>query len=277
MSLTCPKSVKVFAIKSDSNGEKVLGYLFYYQKVDEFYVELPSYADEWETPLLLSSFAKRQQYTVNRYWSRIWVQQRIIPPDRQNINSILRDNGLKTYDEFALLALAEGRCAQDDCYIEPMEEIDLPQEILDRFSIRVEEAVPLAEGQMLVFFRNGAARRCDMRQLCTDRRFVPILQNARLFSTVQVQTDGYGITWGENLDVGADQLYREGMDIPLSIHDFQSYASSCITDTAGACKLLNCSRQNISDLVKRGKLHPLHTTSAGNLFLLSELRQRLWM
>ena len=153
----------------------------------------------------------------------------------------------------------------------------LPQEILDRFSIRIEEAVPLDDGQMLIFFRNGAARKCDMRQLCTDRRFAPILQNARLFSAVQVQTDGYGITWGENLDVGADQLYREGMGIPLSIHDFQSYASSCITDTAGACKLLNCSRQNISDLVKRGKLHPLHTSSAGNLFLLSELRQRLWV
>ena len=103
MSLTCSKSVKIFAIKSDSTGEKVLGYLFYYQKVDEFYVELPSYADEWETPLLLSSFAKRQQYTVSQYWSRIWVQQRIVPLDRQNINSILRDNGLKTYDEFALL------------------------------------------------------------------------------------------------------------------------------------------------------------------------------
>lgn len=269
--------MKLFAIKSDSTGEKVLGYLLYYEKVNQFYIELPDEADEWETPLLLSSFVKRGQRTMNSYWSRAWVQQRIIPPDRQNIGSILKANGLKTYDVFALLTLAEGRCAQDDCYIEPMEEGELPQEILDRFSIRVEEAVPLDDGQMLIFFRNGAARKCDIRKLCSDRRFAPILQNARLFSAVQVQTDGYGVTWGENLDVGADQLYREGVAIPLSIHDFQSYAAYCITDTAGACKLLNCSRQNISDLVKRGKLHPLHSSAAGNLFLLSELRQRLWM
>lgn len=268
--------MKIFAIKSDSTGEKVLGYLLYYEKADRFYIELPDEADEWDTPLLLSSFVKRGKRTVNSYWSRAWVQQRIIPPDRQNIGGILKDNGLETYDEFALLTLAEGRCAQDDCYIEPIEEHNLPKEITDRFMIRVEEVVPLDGTQLLVFFRNGEARKCEMVQLCTDRRFAPILKNAGLFSGVQIQTDGYGVTWGDNLDVGADQLYKEGTDVPLSIHDFQSYAAFCITDTAGACSILNCSRQNISDLVKRGKLHPIRSSAAGNLFLLSELRQRLW-
>ena len=93
---------------------------------------------------------------------------------------------------------------------------------------------------------------------------------------MQIQTDGYGITWGENLDIDAEHLYREGTDVPLSIRDFHSYAACCVTDTAGACKLLQCSRQNISDLVKRGKLHPLHASAAGNLFLMSELCKRLW-
>lgn len=268
--------MKLFAIKSDSTGDKVLGYLLYYEKPEQFYIELPDDTDEWETPLLLSSFIKRGQRTVNSYWSRAWVQQRIVPPDRQNIGAILKENGLEKYDEFALLILAEGRCAQDDCYIEPMEETELPQRILDRFSIRVEEAVPLDDGQMLVFFRNGEARKCNIKKLCSERRFTPILQSTKLFPAVQIQTDGYGITWGEDLDIDAERLYREGTDVPLSIRDFQSYASHCVTDTAGACKLLQCSRQNISDLVKRGKLHPLHASAAGALFLLSELRQRLW-
>ena len=42
------------------------------------------------------------------------MQQRIVPTDRQNLGEILRDNGLKEYDEFELLMLATGRCAQDD-------------------------------------------------------------------------------------------------------------------------------------------------------------------
>lgn len=92
------------------------------------------------------------------------------------------------------------------------------------------------------------------------------------FNANNLVSIAYGITWGENLDINAERLYREGTEI----HDFQSYTSHCVTDTAGACKLLWCSRQNISDLVKRGKLHPLHASAAGALFLLSELRQRLW-
>ena len=268
--------MKIFAIKSDHTGSKVLGYLLYYEKTKQFYIELLDQADEWETPLLLSSFVKRGQKTVNSYWSLVWVRQRIIPTDRQNLGSILRENGLSEYDEYSLLELAEGRCAQDDCYIEPMEERCLPAEILNRFQIRVEEAVPLADRYLLVFFRNGSARKCNMQAVCTEPRFASILLREELFSAVSVQTDGYGITWGENLEIDANRLWQEGTEVPLSLADFQNYAAYCVTDTSGACRLLNCSRQNISDLVRRGKLHPIRSSSAGALFLMSELRQRLW-
>lgn len=268
--------MKIFAIKSDSLGERTLGYLLYYEKADRFYIELPDAADEWDTPMLLSSFVKRGRQTVDSYWSRQWVQQRIVPADRQNIGSILRDNGLDRYDEMALLELSEGRCAQDDYYIVSIRKEALPEEVLRRFDFRVEEAVPLEGSQLMVFFRDGTVRRCDMKSLCTDLRFARILQYAVLFSAVAVQTDGFGVTWGENLDVAAEILYREGEVIPLSLNDFRQFASFCVTDTAGACKALECSRQNISDLVKRGKLHPLRSSGAGALFWKSDLRKRMW-
>lgn len=44
----------------------------------------------------------------------MWVRQRIVPPDRQNIGQILKANGLEEYDEFSLLMFGSGRCAQDD-------------------------------------------------------------------------------------------------------------------------------------------------------------------
>ena len=268
--------MKIFAVKSDSTGNKVLAYLLYYEKTDQFYIELPENADEWDTPLLLSSFVRQGQQTVNSYWSREWVRQRIIPADRQNLGSILKESGLEKYDEYKLLTLAEGRCAQDDCYIEPVAEKDLPEEITDRFVFRVEEVVPSEDRHLLVFFRNGSARKCNMRILCTETRFAPILQREELFSAVCVQTDGYGVTWGENLDVSADCLWRNGTQLPLSLRDFQNYAAYCVTDTAGACRILNCSRQNISDLVRRGKLHPIQASSSGTLFLIRELQRRLW-
>ena len=97
--------MRIFAIRDDDLKGKVVAYLLYYEVPKAFYIELPEGADEWETPLLLSSFVKRRQHTVNSYWSREWVRQRIVPQDRQNIGQVLKENGLKCYDEFDLLML----------------------------------------------------------------------------------------------------------------------------------------------------------------------------
>jgi hypothetical protein len=130
--------MKIFAIRNETDKEqKDLGYLLYYEAEKQFYIELPENADPWETPLILSSFAERGQLTVNSYWSKQWVQQRIVPPDRQNIGQVLKDNGLDEYDEYKLLILAMGRCAQDDYYLSPMDEVDLPDEVKNRFSKHV--------------------------------------------------------------------------------------------------------------------------------------------
>lgn len=114
--------MKLFAIRDETDSSlRDLAYLIYYEKAKRFYIELPDDADPWETPLLLSSFLKRGERTINAYWSKVWVQQRIVPQDRQNLGSILKENKLKDYDEFALLTLADGRCAQDDYYLAPIE------------------------------------------------------------------------------------------------------------------------------------------------------------
>lgn len=125
--------MKIFAIRDESADEqKDLAYLFYYEHEKKFYIELPQGVDPWEMPLLLDSFVKQNETTVNSYWSKMWVQQRIIPAERQNIVEILRDNQLEEYDEYELLMLAMGRCAQDEYYLVPMEEKNLPEDIRQR-------------------------------------------------------------------------------------------------------------------------------------------------
>lgn len=52
--------MKIFAIRVETDQQhKDLAYLVYYEKAKQFYIELPENADPWETPLLLSSLAKR--------------------------------------------------------------------------------------------------------------------------------------------------------------------------------------------------------------------------
>ena len=96
--------MRIFAIKDETMPkEQILGYLIYYENAKSFYIELPDDADPWDLPPILSSFMKRGKHSVNSYWSRLWVEQRIIPQERQNIGQILRDNGLETYDPFSFL------------------------------------------------------------------------------------------------------------------------------------------------------------------------------
>ena len=119
--------MRIFAIKDDTMPQDaVLGYLIYHEPSKSFYIELPDGADSWDMPLILSSFADRGEYSIDSAWSRRFVQQRIVPQDRQNIGQILRDNGLGEYDEFSLLMLTMGRCEQDDCYLEEIREEQLP-------------------------------------------------------------------------------------------------------------------------------------------------------
>ena len=270
--------MKIFAVRDmNDSTNKDIAYLIYYEKAKRFYIELPDDADPWETPLLLSSFLKRGERTVNSYWSRLWVQQRVIPQDRQNLGHILKDNGLKDYDEFDLLVLANGRCAQDDYYLSAISENDLPKSFAARQLRKVEDVVPLSGKNLLVFFRDGTIKKCALSAcLSKDKTFAPLLQNDKMFRTVSIQSGGYGVCWGERLNISDDTLYNNGEDIPLSLEDFHSFVENRIVNSAEAAAIMECSRQNISDLVRRGKLHPIKSTPKNMLFLESEITQREW-
>lgn len=268
--------MKIFAIRDETDKTgKDLAYLLYYEQGRLFYIELPDHADEWETPLILSSFVKKGEYTVNSYWSRVWVQQRIVPTDRQNLPQILRDNGLKEYDEFALLMLANGRCAQDDYYLCPIREEQLPEEIRGRWEARIEDAVALDGWELLVFFRNGCIRKCDLKDYLQERRELQILyRKPEWFQNVTVQTGGYGVQWDENMSISDEALSQMGILIPLKNDDFRSYVARRTINAAEAAQILNCTRQYINKLVKTGKLHPVKTTEKSTLFLKNEIMSR---
>lgn len=271
--------MKIFAIRDGADPVgRDLAYLLYYEGAKKFYIELPDDADPWETPLLLSSFAKQGVHSVNSYWSELWVRQRIVPPDRQNIQQILKELHLKEYDEFPLLLNAMGRCAQDDYYLAPLSEGQLPQEIEKRFELRVEDVVPLQDGQLLVFFRNGKVKKCDLYAYFRKHPEFSVLQkNPAYFRNVQMQTGGYGVAWGESLMIADHELYSIGKAVPLAAEDFRLFVTERIVNAQEAAELLGCSRQYINELVKTGKLTPIKATEKNTMFLKSDLLRRLWM
>lgn len=270
--------MKIFAIKDEAaEDKKTLGYLLYYEYEKRFYIELPDDADPWDTPLLLSSFVKKGETSINSYWSKLWVQQRIVPTDRQNLGQILKDNKIKEYDEYQLLLLGNGRCAQDDYYLEPIEDDALPAKIKKRFATKIEDVVPLENYHLLVFFRDGIVRKCDLKSHFQKTRvFQILLQREEYFSSVKIQPGGYGVEWDHNMAISDLLLYRIGHKVPLSISDFKMFVKHNIVNVSEAAEILSCSRQNIEYLTKTDKLHPVKVSEKSTLYLMSEINKRMW-
>lgn len=270
--------MKIFAIRDEAfpqDGDQA--YLIYYEKQKVFYIEVPEDKTEWEVPLLVSSFVKRGEYTLNAYWSKLWVSQRIVPPDRQNLGQILRDNGLEEYDEYELLMLGHGRCAQDSCYLARVEKEKVAERLRSRFQRKVEDVVPLKDWTLLVFFRDGETRRCRLEPYFLKHlSFRPVYTRPGLFETVKIQAGGYGVCWNEDTVISDKVLHEMGERLAISREDFQAFAEYDLVNAAEAARILDCTRQNIEKLVRTGKLHPVKNMPRSTLFLRSEVVRRTW-
>ena len=107
-----------FAIKNKAYQDKTVGYLYYDETEKTYRIEIPDDVKSAEAPMILSDFIRKGKREIDNKWSLRWVQERVTPPERQNIGQVLKNNGMKFYSEFPLLVKNQGRSCQDECYIE---------------------------------------------------------------------------------------------------------------------------------------------------------------
>ena len=147
--------------------------------------------------------------------------------------------------------------------------------LLNRWKTKVEDVVPLKGFRLLVFFRNGEVKICDAAKHAADHLACqPYVAQEKRFHAVEVQPDGYGVMWSDRAMISDRELYEKSENIPLSLEDFIGFVQHRIVNANEACQLLGCSRQNIDDLMKRDKLHPIRKDAKYKLFLKSEIMQR---
>lgn len=108
-----------YAIKRN-NKNKTVAILNYDEKSKIYTIDIPENVSSKEAPFMMSIFLKKGIRKMDADWSMRWVRSRIIPSSRQNIGEILRVNGMHSYDEHKLLVKNEGRCCQDEFYLEHM-------------------------------------------------------------------------------------------------------------------------------------------------------------
>ncbi len=267
--------MKSYAIyDEDLNRESAIGYLFYYKKSKSFIIELQEDLDEWDAPILFQSLVRQGIYTVSREASLLWVTERVIPSGRQNIGMILKNHKLKEYSEMALLSLSKGRCAQDNCYIEEISQESIPENIKKRMRQNISECFSTEDHQIICLFIDNTVRKVDLTQMLGKYQELSyVIRNRNLMDCVKVGVGGYSIIFNNSVEVQSLDLRNTGQLLPLTTGDFYNFVGRNVIDTTEVCNMLQCTRQNLSHMVKEEKLRPIIYGTKENLYLKGEIEK----
>ena len=255
----------------DSADNKVLGILLYYEKERRYIIELENTLNEWTAPLLTAGFVKQGVFTIPSEIAYAWVKERIVPSERQNIGDILNRYHLKEYDENKLLELSEGKCSQDSLFVRKTDL--LPDYVLKRMNHTLTEFVLLENLNSLCFFEDRTVRLIHLADIGLPDA---VIQNNVLLETGKIGCGGYTLTFNDSIEYDAARLYDAGKRLPLSADDFRLFLKKNVYDTTQACELMNCSRQNLSYLVKQKKLPVAKSSMGGNLYFKGDLLKNMW-
>ena len=249
-----------------------IGYLFYYEKAQSFIIELDEKIDEWQAPLLFQGLVKKGIYTVPRDIALMWVQERIIPSGRQNIGEILRTHKLKEYSEIAMLSLSKGRSSQDSCYVKELKEEEIPESIKSRWFGNVIECFPTESGDLVCMFQDNTTRLVRLDKLVGEyKELIRVLKRKELRESIQVGVGGYSVSFNESIEIAATDLKETGELLPLKATDFYAFVQKNVVDTTSACLMIECSRQNLSYLVREKRLTPILRGTKENLYTKGEI------
>ena len=125
--------------------------------------------------------------------------------------------------------------------------------------------------KLLVEFQNGVTKMYDTKRLLKKYDFFEPLKDPDIFTMANVDYSGSAVIWNADMDVSEWELWTNGVEIPLTADDLNQYQINNSVSTAEACKILNCTRQNIDILTKTGKIHPVIKLGNNKLFSKSDI------
>lgn len=114
--------LRIFEIRNDSlEPAEEYATLTYDEETEKYAVYIPESIDCNDLPAILSLLVKQGIREIDDKWARRFVTERVVPPDRQNIGTIMRQLHMKKYSEFPILEYTSGRCCMDDFYLKEIE------------------------------------------------------------------------------------------------------------------------------------------------------------
>lgn len=104
---------------------------------------------------------------------------------------------------------------------------------------RIKEVTPLENFVVSVIFQNGIEKEYDMKILFEMfPQFKLFEDNQALFNLVKVDVGGYGISWNEELDLDAEEIWENGIETDR-IHevDIKLLVGSNLTNARNTVKM----------------------------------------
>ena len=89
-----------------------------YYDIGTTIISVPNEVKNTELPFIFNLYVQKGIRHLNDEQTRRWIKDRITPPSRQNIGMILKEVGIKQYDEFEILIYNKGRSCMDEFYLE---------------------------------------------------------------------------------------------------------------------------------------------------------------
>ncbi|MDO4502106.1 MAG: helix-turn-helix transcriptional regulator [Coriobacteriia bacterium] len=116
--------MRAFALyDSSKRHRKACAWLLFEPATEEFSLEIANWAAPDDLPLGIAAYAAEpptqdQPRTVPPYLTWPWLQTRIPPADRANVDQVLAAHGLEDYYVPTLLSQTNGRSLDDDYLVE---------------------------------------------------------------------------------------------------------------------------------------------------------------
>jgi len=93
--------------------KEVQAYLTYDSDIDKYHISIVKNKKIKHYDIFFDVLVKQGIYEVNSHFSRRWVEGRVFPPNRQGLQGMLDEMGMKEYNMFDILVYGNGRCQMD--------------------------------------------------------------------------------------------------------------------------------------------------------------------
>lgn len=236
-------SLKIYSIR---NKEKIYGYLFISNNYEDCYIELVEGLDEY--PILFNAFVLKNNYMINSYWTNKWINERIIPYSRQNINDILKENKIPYYNELLMLIASKAHSSMDDNYIVQISYDRIDDKTKARMSKHIVDFIYSKDNNgLIVFFKNGDTKFYKVEN--NDIPFISTFNNEIIFNT--------------KIRYSYLELYDKGTSFLLSYNDLKAYINNNVLSSSQVTSEFGFSRQYLYKLKNNNEIESLNN----NLYL----------